>query len=281
MAGMVVPLHWHNEPLLLLCLLGAGWVYALGIGPFRSKIAPPGTPYPVGRAVAFYAGLIINYLAVGSPLDQFGEDYLFSVHMVQHLIIVYVTPPLMLWGLPWWLVDAALARPWVKRLARPFLHPAVCCMSFVLVFALWHLPELYESALRSRPIHILEHATIFFTALQMWWVFMGPSKVFPPCNYPVRILCAFVLTAAHMPILGLLTFSDDPLYRTYELAPRIIPSLDAKQDQVLGGAIMEMTAALVSVGLLGWSIGGWMRDDERRQTRPKLLSRPLPEVKSD
>ena len=84
-----------------------------------------------------------------------------------------------------------------------------------------------------------------------------------------------------MPILGLLTFSDDPLYRTYELAPRIIPSLDAKQDQVLGGAIMEITAALVSVGLLGWSIGGWMRDDERRQTRPKLLSRPLPEIKSD
>jgi putative membrane protein len=278
---MVVPLHWHNEPLLLLSLLTAGWVYALGTGPLRGRVAPLGTPYPAGRAVAFYAGLIITYLAVGSPLDQFGEDYLFSVHMVQHLILVYVSPPLLLWGLPWWLVDAALARPWVKMFARPFLHPAVCCMSFILVFALWHLPELYESALRSRPIHILEHATIFFTALQMWWVFMGPSKVFPPCNYPVRILCAFLLTVAHMPILGLLTFSDNPLYRTYELAPRIIPGLDAKQDQVLGGSVMELVAAGVSVGLLGWSMWGWMVDDERRQSRPKPLANVPPDSKAD
>jgi len=88
---MVVPFHWHNEPLLLLCLLGAGWGYAVGVGPLRARLAPPGTPYPVAKAVMFYAGLTLNYLAVGSPLDQFGEDYLFSLHMVQHLIIIYIT----------------------------------------------------------------------------------------------------------------------------------------------------------------------------------------------
>jgi putative membrane protein len=264
---MVVPLHWHNEPLLLLSLLFAGWAYAVGVGPLRARLAPPGTPYPTGKAVAFFAGLILNYLAVGSPLDQFGEDYLFSVHMVQHLIIVYITPPLLLWGLPWWLVDAVLARPWVKAIARPLLHPAVCCVAFVLTFALWHLPEMYEAALRSRPIHILEHITIFFTALQMWWMFLGPSRVIPPCNYPVRMVCTFILMIAHMPILGLLAFSDDPLYRTYELAPRIIPNFDAMDDQRTGAAIMEMNAAIVSVGLLGWSLWGWMKDDDRRQAK--------------
>jgi len=265
--SMNIPLHWHTEPLLLISLLFAGWAYAVGAGPLRARIAPPGTPFPVGKAVMFYAGLVINYLAVGSPLDQFGEDYLFSVHMVQHLLIVYVTPPLLLLGVPWWMADAVLSRRWVKRLVTPFVHPAVCCLAFLLVFSMWHLPELYEAALRNRPIHILEHAMIFFTALQMWWLFISPSRVLPPCSYPARLLCAFFLTVGHMPILGLLSFSENPLYRTYELAPRIIDGFDAMQDQILGGAIMEGVAVLVSVGLVGWSLWGWMRDDERRAVK--------------
>lgn len=273
---MAVPLHWHNEPLLLLILLGASWFYALATGPLRARFAPPGTPYPRGQAVCFYLGMVLNYLAVGSPLDQFGEDYLFSLHMVQHLIIIYLTPPLLLLGLPWWLTDTLLRPPWIKKTAAFLLHPAVCCTAFVVLFGLWHLPELYEAALRNRSIHILEHVTIFFTALQMWWLFLGPSRLIPPCRYPIRILASFMLMAAHMPILGLLALSENPLYRTYELAPRIIPNFSAMDDQVLGGTMMEMVAALVSVGLLGWSIWGWMKDDDRRNTERLLRGRAAP-----
>ncbi len=268
---MPIQLHWHNEPFLLLSLLLTGWVYAVGVGPLRRRLAPAGTPYPKGKAAAFFGALILNNQAVGSPLDQFGEDYLFSVHKVQHLIIVYVTPPLKLWGLPWWLVDAVLARPRVKAVARRLLHPAVCCMAFVLTFALWHLPQLYEAALRDRSIHILEHLTIFITAGQMWWMFISPSRVIPACNYPVRLVCAFMLMIAHMPILGLLALSDDPLYRTYELAPRLFANFDAMDDQRVGAAIMEMTAAMVSVGRVGGSLWGWMKEDDRRQTKPGKL----------
>jgi len=139
---------------------------------------------------------------------------------------------------------------------------------------MWHLPELYEYALRSRPIHILEHAMIFFTALQMWWLFLGPSKILPPASYPTRIVAAFLLMAAHMPILGLLAFSDDPLYITYRLAPRIVSNFSAMDDQRMGAAIMEMSAAIVSVALLGWGIWGWMRDDERKQTKVTALRNP-------
>ncbi len=272
---MVVPLHWHNEPLLLVLLLGAGWGYAVATGPLRARLAPPGTPYPAGRALCFYLGLAFNYLAVGSPLDQFGEDYLFCLHMVQHLIIIYLTPPLLLLGLPWWLTDRLLQRPGAARIARAVLHPAACCTAFVVIFGLWHLPELYEAALRNRGIHILEHATVFFTATQMWWMFLGPSRIIPPCRYPIRILASFMLMAAHMPILGLLALSENALYPTYDLAPRIIPNFSAMDDQVLGGTMMEMVAAAVSVGLLGWSIWGWMRDDERRNAaRPLRKAKP-------
>lgn len=277
---MNVPLHWHTEPLLLLLLLGAGWGYAVVTGPLRPRWAPPGTPYPLGRAVCFYGSLVLNYLAVGSPLDQFGEDYLFSLHMVQHLIIIYITPPLLLLGLPWWLTDRLLRPVWLKKAAAFLLHPAVCCTAFVVLFGLWHLPELYEAALRNRPIHILEHATIFFTATQMWWLFLGPSRLIPPCRYPIRILASFMLMAAHMPILGLLALSENPLYPTYELAPRIFANFSAMDDQVLGGTMMEMVAALVSVGLLGWSIWGWMKDDDRRNTQ-RLHQKQQYAVKAD
>ena len=272
---MPVPLHWHNEPLLLLSLLFLGWAYAVGTWPLRAQLAPPRTPFPVAKACVFYSALVLNYLAVGSPLDQFGEDYLFSVHMFQHLLIVYVTPPMLLWGTPWWLADAFLRRPWIKTLFTPFVHPAVCCAAFVVVFSLWHLPELYEAALRSRPIHILEHFTIFLTALQMWWLFLSPSRVLPPCAYPIRILCAFFLTIGHMPLLGLLTLATDPLYRTYALAPRILPGFGPMEDQVVGASLMEVTAVLVSLGLLAWSFWGWMREDDRQSnaTRAARLLR--------
>ncbi len=278
---MPVPLHWHNEPLLLFCLLFAGWAYAVGTGPLRARLAPPGTAYPAGRAAAYFAGLITAYLAVGSPIDQFGEDYLFSVHMFQHLLIVYVAPPLLLWGLPWWLVDAVLRIAWIRKTMTPLVHPAACCLSFVLVFSLWHLPELYEAALRNRMIHIFEHFTIFATSLQMWWLFLSPSRILPPCSHILRILCSFLLTIGHMPVFGLLMFTTNPLYRTYELAPRIVPGLDALQDQVLGGTIMELVAVAFSLGLLGWSFWGWLRDDEIRgnkAARVALGKPPLAET---
>jgi len=261
---MPVPLHWHNEPLLLISLLFLGWAYAVGAWPLRAQLAPPGTPFPVAQAVVYYSALVINYLAVGSPLDQFGEDYLFSVHMIQHLLIVYVTPPMLLWGTPWWLADAVLGRPWIKKMAALPLHPALGCAAFIIVFPLWHLPELFEAAMRNRPIHILEHATMFGTALMMWWIFLSPSRLFPPANYPIRILCAFVLTIGHMPLLGLLTLATDPLYRTYELAPRIIPGFGPMDDQIVGASIMELAAVFVSLGMLAFSFWGWMREDERR-----------------
>jgi putative membrane protein len=280
---MAVPLHWHNEPFLLFCLLFAGWAYAVGAGPLRARLAPPGTPYPVGKAICFYSGLAIVYLAVGSPIDQFGEDFLFSVHMFQHLMLVYFAPPLLLLGTPWWLADAVLGRPWVRKLVTPLVHPAVCCFAFIVIFGLWHLPELYEAALRDRRIHILEHAMMFFPALGMWWLYVSPSRILPPCRHTLQILCAFVLTIGHMPILGLLVFSE-PLYRTYVLAPRLIPGFDVMQDQVLGAVEMEIVAVLVSTGLLIWSLWGWMRDEERddlaarRSRAAKTDPAPVPKI---
>ena len=97
-------LHWHTEPLLLITLLLFGWLYAIAIGPLRSAI-DPNARFSLSRGISFYLGLIITYLAVGSPLDQIGEQFLFSAHMIQHMLLIYITPTLFFVGIPNWLID--------------------------------------------------------------------------------------------------------------------------------------------------------------------------------
>ena len=100
-------LHWHTEPFLLITLLGAGWLYALAIGPLRNRIAA-GTNFPLRQCILFYLGLVITYLAVGSPLDQLGEQFLFSAHMLQHMLLIYTSTTLFIYGTPAWLIDLSL-----------------------------------------------------------------------------------------------------------------------------------------------------------------------------
>ena len=118
--------HWHNEPYLVGGLVLLGWLWALLAGPLRARLAPAGTPYPRRQAVFFYSSLVVFYLAVGSPLDQIGERYLFSAHMLQHQLLVYPAAIFFLLGLPAWMADIALDRPALKGLARRLTTPVAC-----------------------------------------------------------------------------------------------------------------------------------------------------------
>src|SRR6266540_6388024 len=99
--------HWHNEPYLVGGLVLVGWLWAILAGPLRERIAP-GESYPRSRAWMFYSSLAIFYFAVGSPLDQIGERFLFSVHMLQHQLLIYPAAILFLLGIPAWMIDAFL-----------------------------------------------------------------------------------------------------------------------------------------------------------------------------
>lgn len=262
---MPIPLHWHTEPLLLLTILGAIWAYAVLTGPMRQKIAP-GIPYPTAKAVLFYSGIVLGYLTVGSPIDQLGEDYLFSVHMIQHMMLVYLVPPLLLLGTPGWLADWALT-PCLTRKAWKFLsNPVVAGFSFTLIYTAWHIPVLYESALHTKWIHVLEHWTMFLPALFIWWGIASPSRIVPPLPYGVRMLYVFLLMVGQLPVFGFLTLSEEILYPTYEFAPRIFP-IGPLEDQILGGVIMKVTNMVVSMLLLAFCFYRWYQTDMAQSAR--------------
>ncbi|GHB98255.1 cytochrome c oxidase assembly protein [Cerasicoccus arenae] len=256
---MPIPLHWHTEPFLLLLIIGAGWLYALATGPWRDRIAP-GERFPMRQSIWFYLGLGAGYLTVGSPLDQWGESFLFSAHMVQHMLLIYLVPPLLIRGLPTWLADWLLAPAIIRKPIKVLVNPFTAWLTFTFLYTLWHIPSLYELALQQKDVHVLEHWCMFIPALMMWWPIISPSTRVPPIGYGPRMLYLFLLMIGQLPVFGFLTLSETVLYPTYEWAPRVI-DLDPLQDQILGGLIMKVVNMGVSLSLLAWCFYAWHRQD--------------------
>lgn len=255
--------HWHNEPFLIGGLIFLGWLYAIATGPLRARLAPPGTAYPRKHAALFYTALFIFYLAVGSPLDQAGERFLLSAHMLQHQLIIYPAAILFLLGLPSWLVSPITALPQLRLVFRVLTHPIICGLIYCVVISGWHLPFLYDWALQDRTVHIVEHFTFFGSALALWWPICSPSREFPPSSYAWQMLYFLGITIGMTPVFAYITFSSDVLYPTYEFAPRLIAGLDPHEDQVLAGAMMKLVGISVMMGAFGVSFYRWYQKTER------------------
>lgn len=256
--------HWHNEPYLVGGLILLGWLYAILTGPLRGWLAP-GATYPVRHAVKFYAALVIFYLAVGSPLDQIGERFLFSAHMVQHQLLTYAAPILFLLGLPHWLVDPVLGRPELRAAGRIATHPLICGVLYIGITSLWHAPVLYEWALQDKLIHVLEHIMFFGSALFYWWPHLSPSRALPPRSYATQMLYQLGIIIGMTPVYAYITFASDILYPTYEFAPRVIDGFSAAEDQLLAGVIMKIGGMLVALAAVAVSFYRWYQQTEAKR----------------
>jgi len=259
--------HWHNEPYLVGGLVFLGWLYAITTGPLRAWLAPRDAagavpPYPRSHAVRFYAALLLFYLAVGSPLDQIGERFLFSAHMLQHQLLIYPTAILFLLGLPAWLVEPLLARV-PRSLLRFAVNPIICGLSYTIIISVWHAPALYGWALRDKFVHIIEHLMFFGAALQYWWPQLSPSRDLAPRRpFPIIILYQLGVVIGMMPLYAYVTFSQEILYPTYEYAPRIIASFDPSQDQLLAGTLMQLVSVFVATCAAGLAFYKWYQTQE-------------------
>jgi putative membrane protein len=251
--------HWHNEPYLTGGLILAGWLYAILAGPLRARLAP-GLPYPTGKAALFYSALVLFYLAVGSPLDQVGERFLLSAHMVQHLVIMYPVALLLLVGIPSWMGDPLLSWPPLRRPLRMLLHPMSCALLSTAVVSLWHAPLLYEWTLQDKLVHVGEHLMFLAVSLLYWWPLASPSAVFPTPNYAVRMIYLFGTEVAMIPVSAYIVFSGDILYPTYEYAPRIIAGFTPAQDQLTAGVIMKIAGMSVTLAALAFCFFRWSRE---------------------
>ncbi len=250
--------QWRNDPALADGIVILGWVYALVMGPLRFRLAS-GDAWPRGAAMRFYSGLALVYLAAASPAARVGGLYLFSVHVGLQLLVLYPAAALILQGLPRWCLDAALGPRFVRPVATGLLRPWICGAFFTLMVSIWCLPRLFEWALGSPAGRALELAMYLLAGLFFWWPLASPSRICPPSGFGSRLVYLFAIEVALTAVFSYVLMADHPLYPTYSLAPRLVPGLDAVNDQILGGVLLAGVSSLVLVGLLGVNFFRWAR----------------------
>ena len=261
MSSPVTLSHWHTEPALIAGLLIVSWIYTLLVGPYRNSISAE-LEYSKKHTYWFFAGMISFYLAVGSPLDPLGENFLFFAHMIQHNILMYVSPLFLLWGIPPKLIDDYLSKnPLTESLLKFIFHPIIAGLLFTLVFSFWHFGAFYEAAIRDKTIHMAEHLSMFFTSVAMWWPICGPSKRIPPIRYGPQMLYVLAIMLGQTPIFAVLTFFKDVLYDTYFYAERIL-NLSPLEDQKTGGVLMKLANMVVSVSVLSSIFYRWSKEQK-------------------
>jgi putative membrane protein len=262
--------HWHNEPYLIGGLILLGWLYAIFVGPLRGRLTGPETAYPKKAAAQFYGGLIVFYLAVGSPLDQIGERFLLSAHMVQHFLMIYVAAVMCLLGTPSWLIRPLTSPPQLRQLLQALTHPITCGLVYTLVISIWHIPGLYDWALQNKLVHVWEHLMFFAAALFFWWPIVSPSAELPPLRPASQLIYLVATSVGMIPLFAFIAFSDNVLYPTYEYAPRLISRLSPAEDQLLGAAIMKLGSIAVTIVAMTVAFYRWYNLTERNVGRTSL-----------
>ena len=253
--------HWHTEPALIGGLLFICWCYAIIIGPYRESLCH-GLAYSKKHTYWFAACITTFYLAVGSPLDALGENFLFFAHMIQHNILMYLCPLFLLFGIPAQIFDEFIEkRPLLEICLKFVFHPIIAGLLFTLVFSFWHIGEFYEAAIRDKTIHMAEHLSMFFTSVAMWWPICGPSKRIPPARYGPQMLYILAIMLGQTPIFAILTFSKDVLYDTYFYAERIM-EMSPLEDQKTGGVLMKLANMIVSVWVLSSIFYRWSKEQK-------------------
>ena len=243
----------------MIGILAVVWAYLVLTGPMRSAIDSKAV-FPRKQAGYFFAGVFTFYLAVGSPLDAMGEGFLFSAHMVQHNLLMYVVAPLTVIAIPDWFIDSLIKR-WslFGKLFKALVHPLFAGFIFTFTFCIWHFPVLYEWALHDKVMHMLEHLTMYGSSVVAFWPILSRSSLAPRSPWGLQMLYIFLLMVAQIPLFGILTFSTEVLYPTYDLAPRI-SFLDPMSDQVLGGLLMKVANMIISLGLIGRAFYKWNQE---------------------
>jgi putative membrane protein len=260
---------WLGDPAVLAPIALLVFVYVRRFRQARAEAGGRGAG-PL-QALAFAGAVLALLIALVSPIDSLGEDYLFSAHMLQHVLLGDVAPLLLLLSL-----SRVIMRPLTRRLMRveralgPFAHPVTGIAAWLFLMYLWHIPAMYDAALRHPLVHVLEHAFFFAAGICVWWPLIQPV----PMRRRLTGLqpLAYIGTAkVGLAALGLyLTWSTSVFYPYYETVPRIW-GLSAVQDQNVGGAIMMLEQSLTFVTVLAYVFVRMLSSSEAEERRRERL----------
>jgi putative membrane protein len=262
-------------PSVLVAMIVVGAAYAwLFYGPGRALA--PHWPRPRPRqAVAFYGGLVALYAALGGPLGVLAMGYLFTAHMLQHILAALVVPLLIIAGLPpavW--QSLARHRIWGRGF-RLLVHPLVAVIVFNIVFGAMVWPPVITLMVRSMAAMIALHLLLVAVGIPMWWPLVSPIRELPPLHPGLQILYIFGDGLPMLLPLALVTLDTKPLYgAVYGHAP--MPwGFTLVSDQQLGGALCILLVHFLYLGFFLAAFRRWVRREEANRVDRALLIRPV------
>ena len=247
-AGGEIWTHWHGHPDALIGLAALEGLYLFGVGPLRKRYFLADTVDP-RQIAAFTLGVLVIFLSLLSPLHILADQYLFSAHMIQHVLLTFVAPPLLILGTPDWLIRPLLRSGLTLKLIKFLTHPLVAFFAFSAIFSVWHIPELYNLSVTNHGIHVFEHLLFMSSAVLMWWPLTSMVPEIPRLSYPLGILYLFLLSIAQIIVFAPITFAQSPLYEWYANAPRIF-GITPVVDQQVGAIIMKIGWGIFSLVLI-------------------------------
>jgi putative membrane protein len=271
--------EWKVYSQFMVGWLLMGATYFMLIGPFRSRF-PGSEPVPGKKVASFTFAMALMFLALQGPLHELSDYFLFSAHMVQHLVLILIMPPFLLYGLPDWMLRPAVKIRPIGALARLVTFPIVAFALNNTIFLAWHFPGPYDLMMRNHGVHVTMHLMIMVTGTIMWWPVMSPLKELPRIAAPLQMIYLFVLGIPMMVSAALITFSETELYRWYVEAPRLF-AISPLDDQRLGGVIMWVPGGLmlwiaITVVYFRWTVPE-VGEDEKRSRRGIASPPPYPQ----
>jgi len=249
------------HPSTLVGVLAAGALYEWRARQGAREAALLGAPVnelAPARRLMFHLALLVLFVSLNGPIHDLSDEYLFSAHMVQHLILELAVPPLMLAGTPGWMLRPLLRARGVGAVARFVTRPVWAFAIFNVVLAAWHLPPLYNLALAVHPVHIAQHVMFLAASVLMWWPLMGSLPELPRLSYPGQMLYSFLMTLPMSVVAVYITMADRVLYPLYAVAPRVL-GISPLEDQRYGGLIMWVPGGLFFYGVMSVVFFMWSR----------------------
>jgi putative membrane protein len=232
---------------------------------------------PSGRqAFNFALALVTILVAITGPLDELVRERSFAVYIFQQMLLVFVVPPLLLFGLPGWMVRPLMLNRIVQPIARVITRPLFAFLLFAAVFTLIHYPMVCDRVCHVNPFYGNLHALLLFTGCLLWWPLLSPLPEYPRMTYPMQIMYLFLLMIPMTAVAAPITLAGSVLYVFYMGGTHPL-GLTPMADQVLGGLIMWVGQGVYIMFVFTAIFYRWSRWDD--QEEPPLNREPIPTLK--
>jgi putative membrane protein len=243
--------HLHPDVWLLFGSIVAGYLVLVS-----RHASATGEPVHTRQRALFLSGMAVLWIGSDWPMHDLAEGYLYSAHMVQHMLYTLVAAPLLVSGIPAWVWRAVLRPAPLRAVWRTLTRPVVALAFFNGVLLITHWPAVVEASVGSELAHFSLHVLVVFSAMVMWWPVVSPLPEMPPLTPPAQMLYLFLQSLVPTIPASFLTFGQTPLYPVYETFPRIW-EISAMTDQLVAGLIMKLIGGAILWVVIGCVFFRW------------------------